>query len=280
MSQFSLPADFTQQVQVALMEDCGQGDLTAQLIPIDKMVTAHVVSRQFAIISGIAWFDEVFKQLGNQIQIDWYVEDGSQVFENTILCRIEGHARTVLTGERTALNFLQLLSSTATHTFFFVENIRDTKAKILDTRKTIPGLRTAQKYAVRCGGGNNHRMGLYDAFLIKENHIAAAGSITAALQAVRYLNTQNKPVEIEIEHLEQIEEALAAGAKRLLLDNFDISTLKQAVALVNGRATLEASGGINLSNLKEVAETGVDFISIGVLTKDIRAIDFSLRIQD
>ncbi|OUD14079.1 carboxylating nicotinate-nucleotide diphosphorylase [Thioflexithrix psekupsensis] len=280
MSRFLLPKDLSEQVRAALAEDCGSGDVTSQLIPPETTVTAHVLSRQFAVIAGVDWFNEVFMQLGDQVQIDWYVEDSNIVFENTIICRLEGNARALLTGERTALNFLQSLSGTATQTYFFAEAIRETKAKVLDTRKTIPGLRTAQKYAVKCGGGTNHRMGLYDAYLIKENHISAVGSIRAALQKAQALNAKNIPIEIEVERLDQIEEALAAGATRLLLDNFDIPMLKAAVTLVNGRATLEASGNIDLQNVKEVAETGVDFLSVGILTKEIRAIDFSLRIQE
>jgi nicotinate-nucleotide pyrophosphorylase (carboxylating) len=280
MSRFLLPKDLPEQVRAALAEDYGSGDVTSQLIPSNTTVTARVLSRQCAVIAGTDWFNEVFIQLGNDVTIDWYAEDGDLVFEDTIVCRLEGNARTLLTGERTALNFLQSLSGTATQTYTFVDIIRETKAKILDTRKTIPGLRTAQKYAVKCGGGNNHRMGLYDAYLIKENHISAMGSITAALQKAQSLNSKNIPIEIEIERLDQIEEALAAGATRLLLDNFDIPTLKEAVTLVNNRATLEASGNINLQTIKEVAETGVDFISVGTLTKEIRAIDFSLRIQE
>ena len=260
----------------ALAEDVGSGDLTADLLPADRIGQAKVIVREQAVVCGQAWFDEVFRQVDPRVTVEWLVKDGDSVEADQQLCRLEGPVRALFTGERSALNFLQLLSGTATTARRYVEAVAGTKARILDTRKPFPGLRLAQKCAVRCGGASNHRLGLYDAILIKENHIYAAGSIRNALEAARRLHP-NVPTEIEVENLEQLEEALAAGARQILLDNFDLAELRQAVAITNSRATLEASGNIGLDNLRQVAETGVDFISIGSLTKHVQAIDLSMR---
>jgi len=279
MNKPQLPSDLVETVKHALAEDVGSGDITAQLIAADTQAQTQVISREQAILCGTAWFDEVFKQLNHQIQITWHVQDGEIVSPNQKLCDLTGNARALLTGERTALNFLQLLSSTATQVQQYVKAIDGTKTQILDTRKTIPGLRQAQKYAVRCGGGTNHRMGLYDAFLIKENHIVAAGSITKAIATARH-HTNQLPIEVEVETLEQIKEALQAGTNRLLLDNFTLPQLREAVALVQNQVKLEASGGIMLESIRAIAETGVDFISVGTLTKNVQAIDLSMRVQE
>jgi nicotinate-nucleotide pyrophosphorylase (carboxylating) len=271
-------ADLEETVRRALAEDVGGGDLTASLIPGGSQARGQVITREEAILCGTAWFDEVFRQLDRGVRIEWLARDGDTVHTNQVLCTIEGPARAILTGERTALNFLQALSGTATTTRRYVDAVRGTSAVILDTRKTLPGLRNAQKYAVRCGGGQNHRMGLYDAILIKENHIAAAGSVSAAVQAARKNAPTGTIVEVEVENLEQLREALAAGADRLLLDNFSLKRLREAVRETAGRAKLEASGGITFENLRMIAETGVDFISIGALTKHVHAVDLSLRI--
>jgi len=264
-------------VRQALAEDVGRGDLTAGLIPQNRPARAQVIARESAVLCGTAWFDEVFRQLDARVRVEWNARDGDSVRENQVLCALEGPARAILTGERTALNFLQTLSGTATVTRRYVEAVRGTKAAVLDTRKTLPGLRTAQKYAVRCGGGQNHRMGLYDAILIKENHIAAAGSVAAAIAAARSGAPAGTRVEVEVEDIAQLNEALDAGAERLLLDNFSLKRLREAVQAASGRARLEASGGITLDNIRAVAETGVNCISIGALTKHVRAVDLSLR---
>lgn len=277
MDKQSLPLDLTEIVNRALVEDVGSGDITAQLIDENTLANAQVISRQSAILCGTAWFEEVFKQLDNRVRVTWHVQEGETVNPNQQLCQLAGPARALLTGERTALNFLQLLSGTATEVQRYVKAISGTHARILDTRKTLPGLRRAQKYAVRCGGGTNHRLGLYDAFLIKENHIMAAGSITQAITTARQLAPQ-LPVEVEVETLEQVQEALQAKAESLLLDNFSLPQLREAVALVQGRAKLEASGGITLDTIRPIAETGVDFISVGTLTKEVRAVDLSMRL--
>jgi nicotinate-nucleotide pyrophosphorylase (carboxylating) len=279
MNKPQLPSDLRETVERALAEDVGSGDITAQLIAPETRARAQVISREPAILCGIAWFDAVFKQLDSQTQIIWYVQDGEMINPEQSLCTLTGTARTLLTGERTALNFLQLLSGTATKTQQYVKAIRGTKTQILDTRKTLPGLRQAQKYAVSCGDGTNHRMGLYDAFLIKENHIMAAGSIAKAIVAARH-NAEHLPVEIEVETLAQVSEALTAGADSLLLDNFTLPQLREAVALVQGKIKLEASGGVTLETIRAIAETGVDFISVGALTKDVQAIDLSMRVQE
>jgi len=275
-----LPDDISETVRHALAEDIGAGDLTAELIPATAQVRATVISREHAILCGAAWFDEVFRQLDQTIRVSWQVRDGGTAQQDQVLCRIEGPARALLAGERTALNFLQTLSGTATRAKRYADAVGNTGVKILDTRKTLPGLRTAQKYAVTCGGCHNHRIGLFDGILIKENHIMAAGSITAAVQKAKAIAADGIMVEIEVENLDELREALAAGAKRLLLDNFDLAMLRAAVQETRGRAELEASGGITLENIRAVAETGVDFISIGDLTKNVQAADLSMRFED
>jgi len=272
-----LPDDIVITVEIALAEDIGNGDLTALLLPENKIVTATVICREHAVVCGIPWFDEVYRQLNAAFQVSWYVSDGESLSPAQTICTLQGSARTILTGERTALNFLQLLSATATVTRDYIDLIKGTTAKLLDTRKTIPCLRTAQKYAVRCAGGNNHRMGLYDAILIKENHISAAGSIAAAMKKASSIHDN---IEIEVENLDQLQQALACNAKKILLDNFDMRMLEQAVKLNAGVATLEASGGVNRNTIRAIAQTGVDYISVGGLTKDVRAIDYSMRISE
>lgn len=265
-------------IRLALDEDVGDGDITAALVPEEAQVSATVISRESAVIAGAAWFDGTFISLDPRIEIDWQVRDGDTVAADTVLVKLKGNARSILTGERTALNFLQTLSATATRTRQYVEAIEGTKAKILDTRKTLPGLREAQKYAVSCGGGTNHRHGLYDAILIKENHIVAAGSISAAVSKGREQGEDIK-IEVEVETLDELQETISAGANIALLDNMNPEQLRAAVELNNGRIKLEASGGITLDNIRAVAQTGVDFISVGTLTKDIKAIDLSMRLQ-
>ncbi len=264
-------------VQHALTEDIGSGDLTASLVPEIK-TSATIISREKAIICGIDWVNACFTQLDKNIQIDWQVEEGQPVTPNQLLCEIKGDARALLSAERCALNFLQTLSAVATHTHQYVQLVKGTKAQILDTRKTLPGLRLAQKYAVTVGGGFNQRIALYDGILIKENHIAAAGSIAASLQQAFALNTEAS-IQIEVESLTELNEALAAGATSILLDDFSLEDMRTAVAISNGTALLEASGNVNLDTVRQIAETGVDRISIGALTKNIQAIDLSMRIQ-
>jgi nicotinate-nucleotide pyrophosphorylase (carboxylating) len=260
----------------ALGEDIGDGDCTASLIPANRSLATRVVCREDAVLAGRAWFDEAFRQLDAEIAIAWSADEGERLRPDREVCRVQGPARAILTAERTALNFLQTLSGTATRTRHYVDAVAGTGAVVLDTRKTLPGLRRAQKYAVLCGGGANHRVGLFDAVLIKENHIAAAGSITAAVQAAltRYAD---RLVEVEVEDLDELEEAVKAGAQRALLDNFPLPGLREAVRRFGGRIELEASGGIELDTIRAVAETGVDFISTGDLTKSVRAVDFSMR---
>ena len=272
------PHDIAATVQRALAEDIGDGDLTAALVPVDARARGRVISREDAVLCGTAWFEEVFRQVDDGIAIHWETKEGDNIHRDQLLCRLEGPARPLLTGERTALNFLQALSGTATLARRYAEAVKGTHAVILDTRKTLPGLRSAQKYAVSCGGATNHRMGLYDGILLKENHIVAAGGITAAVMAARAGGVK-VPVEVEVETLEQLQEALAAGADILLLDNFDLVGLKRAVQITAGRAKLEASGGIGLTQVKAVAETGVDYVSVGALTKDVQAVDLSLRFE-
>jgi nicotinate-nucleotide pyrophosphorylase (carboxylating) len=265
-----------ESVHLALQEDIGDGDITAELIPEDEIALAGVVSRDDCILCGMDWFEEVYRQLGDEILIEWSYADGDAVQAGAVICSLSGSARTLLTGERTALNFLQTLSATATVSSQYAQAVAGTGAVVLDTRKTVPGLRTAQKYAVACGGCSNHRMGLFDAILIKENHIIACGDIAAAVELARVRNP-GILVEVEVENLDEAEQALAAGADRLLLDNFDIDTMKQAVALCKGKTELEASGGITLENIRDYALTGVNYISTGALTKNIIAIDLSMR---
>lgn len=268
-----------EQVVLALAEDVGPGDLTASLIPETSRSTAVVVCREEAVICGIPWFDEVYRELaGEGVLVRWRVEDGERVAAGTEVCRLQGETRALLTGERTALNYLQTLSGTATLASRFADAVAGTGVRILDTRKTIPGLRLQQKYAVACGGCHNHRIGLYDAILIKENHIAAAGSVTAALERAKAASP-GVETEVEVENMAQLHEALAAGARRVLLDNFSAEALKQAVTVAKGRARLEASGGVEFSTLRELARTGVDDISVGALTKNVRAVDLSMRFE-
>jgi nicotinate-nucleotide pyrophosphorylase (carboxylating) len=274
------PTYVNQSVATALREDVGSGDLTAQLIPADRVARASVITREDAVLCGTAWFDEVFRQVDARIRVTWSARDGERVRAAQQLCTLEGPARSLLTGERTALNFLQSLSATATVTRTYVDGVAGTKCRILDTRKTIPGLRIAQKYAVRCGGGTNHRIGLFDAILVKENHIAAAGSIAAAVNEARRIAPQVL-LEVEVENLAQLREALDARVDRVLLDNFSLADMRAAVqttrAHANARTELEASGNMSLETLRAVAETGVDFISVGGLTKHVRAVDLSMR---
>jgi nicotinate-nucleotide pyrophosphorylase (carboxylating) len=267
-------------VSRALSEDVGSGDLTAQLIPEESTSSGHILCRDSAILCGCDWMEEVFRQLGSAISIHWHLRDGDTISENDIVCEFSGNSRALLTGERTALNFLQTLSATATLAGLYTEAINGTRAKILDTRKTLPGMRRAQKYAVTCGGGHNHRMGLYDAILIKENHVTAAGSVSAALLHANAIAGPDIDVEIEVENLTQLTEALAAGAKHVLLDNFLTEDIVTAVQMNRRRAILEASGGITLENVREIAKTGVDYISIGELTKNVIAVDLSMRLTD
>ncbi len=265
-------------VALALAEDVGAGDLTAALIPEDARAEATVISRETAVLCGAAWFDAVFRQLDPRVAIDWRAADGDRIEPNQVLCTLRGPARPLLTGERTALNFLQMLSGTATLARRFADAVAGTGATILDTRKTLPGLRLAQKYAVRRGGCQNHRIGLFDAVLIKENHIMAAGSITNAIAAARRLHP-GVTVEVEVENLAQLEEALAAGPDIVMLDNFDLATMAEAVRIAGGRVKLEASGNVSFDTVRQIAETGVDYISIGGLTKDVRAVDLSMRFR-
>ena len=271
--------DIGNDVARALAEDLGNGDVTAALLPAGAIAMARVITREDAVICGRAWFEACFHALDPACVIDWQLRDGEPATAGRTLCAIRGNARAVLSAERCALNFLQSLSATATTTAQHVAAVRGTRAIILDTRKTIPGLRLAQKYAVRCGGGQNHRIGLFDAILIKENHIAAAGSLTAAVRSARAQNP-TLFLEVEVENFAELEEALATGAvDRIMLDEFSLDDMRSAVALVAGRVALEASGGVDLAGLRAVAETGVDYISIGALTKHVRAIDLSLRIE-
>ena len=272
-----LPSSYiNKQVTLALAEDIGDGDVTAKLIPDDKLADARIICREPAILCGADWVSEVFNQLDTAIQIDWHCQDGDNIQSDQELCRLHGSARHLLSGERSALNFLQTLSATATQAHEYVMAVEGTGCRILDTRKTIPGLRLAQKYAVRCGGAYNHRTGLYDMVLIKENHISAAGSIQAAVDTARRLSP-DIPLEVEVENLQQLQQALDADVDRILLDNMDIPTLKQAVQMTNKRIPLEASGGVTQETAREIAQTGVDYISIGSITKHIHAIDFSMR---
>ncbi len=278
MTRSRLVSDEQLQAQVAraLDEDIGSGDLTAALIPADALSEVNVVCREAAVICGRDWFDEVFRQLDADIRVDWSVTDGDRVAADKRICRLHGNTRAILSGERTALNFLQTLSGTASRAWHYAEQVADLDVRLLDTRKTLPGLRRAQKYAVRCGGCDNHRVGLFDAILIKENHIMAAGSISAAVTAARHLSP-DVLIEVEVETLAELDEALRVETPRILLDNFSLRDLREAVSRTAGRARLEASGGMTMERLREVAETGVDFISIGTLTKDIRSVDLSMR---
>jgi len=272
-----LSEEIVENVRAALAEDVGTGDITAQLLPADAIATAQVITREKGILCGTAWFEEVFKQLDPNLQIEWFAKDGDIIQPKQILVKLSGLTRALLTGERSALNFIQLLSGVSSKVAQYVEIVKNTEVVLLDTRKTIPMLRRAQKYAVKCGGGQNHRLGLYDAFLIKENHIAAAGSITAAVQQARII-APDKPVEVEVEDIEQLKEALSVNAEIVLLDNFNLYSMREAVRINEKRAKLEASGGVTVDKLLTIAETGVDYISIGGLTKDVKALDLSMRL--
>ncbi|CAL1239307.1 carboxylating nicotinate-nucleotide diphosphorylase [Candidatus Methylocalor cossyra] len=265
------------EIERFLAEDLGDGDLTASIVPAGALATAVVVTREAMVLCGQEWFAAVFQHLDPEVVIHWRVEEGGECGPGTELCSLRGKARALLTGERTGLNLLQTLSGTASTARAYARAVAGTGATVLDTRKTLPGLRKAQKYAVRCGGCRNHRMGLYDGILIKENHILAAGSIARALAAAKALGAE-VPIEVEVESLEELGEALAAGAERILLDNFTLAELRQAVAVARGRAELEVSGNVTLDTLRQVAETGVDYISVGALTKHLRAVDLSMRI--
>ena len=277
-------ADITQLVQLCLAEDLDHqnpefGDITASLIPEDCISTAKIISREPAVFCGVEWGNEVFRQLGGEVKLDWHVKDGERMVENECICTLTGPSRTLLTGERTLLNIAQTMSAVTTTTRSYVDAIEGTGVRLLDTRKTLPGMRNAEKYAVTCGGGFNHRFGLYDAFLIKENHIAAAGSIAAAVRQARD-SFPSKPVEVEVENLDELRQALAAGTDRIMLDNFSTELMKEAVRINNGKAELEASGNVNLETVRSIAETGVDFISVGALTKHVHAVDFSMRFHE
>ncbi|ELO1553622.1 carboxylating nicotinate-nucleotide diphosphorylase [Aeromonas hydrophila] len=282
-----LQQDIRRAVRAALLEDLGDAltpldqpdasaDITAQLIPADRLASARVITREAGVFCGQPWVDEVFVQLGGEVRVEWLVQDGEVLSPNQELFRLHGPARVLLTGERNALNFVQTLSGVATLTARYVAELADTDCRLLDTRKTLPGLRSAQKYAVTCGGGKNHRIGLFDAYLIKENHILACGGIAEAISEARRLNP-GKPVEVEVESLVELEQALAAGADIVMLDNFDIPMMREAVALNQSRAKLEVSGNVTLDTLADYAATGVDFISVGALTKHVRALDLSMR---
>jgi nicotinate-nucleotide pyrophosphorylase (carboxylating) len=264
----------------ALAEDIGSGDLTAGLVDPARRARARVLAREAAVICGVPWVEAALRQVDPDVQIHWLVVEGRPALADQVVLEVEGAARGLLTAERTALNFLQLLTAVATKTATYVEAVRGTRAHIVDTRKTLPGLRLAQKYAVRIGGGTNHRIGLYDAVLIKENHIAAAGGVTQVLAAAARVTGSAAFVEIEVETLAQLEEALVAGAKMILLDNMDLPTLREAVRINDARAILEISGGVTLQTVRALAETGVDRISIGALTKDVKATDFSMRLKE
>jgi len=274
-----IPPNLREQVALALAEDIGCGDQTAALIPESRLASAAVRVREAAILCGQPWFEAVFEQLDASVEIRWHVAEGAPAEPNTLVASLHGPARALLTGERTALNFLQTLSAVATQTRRFTDAVAGCRAQIVDTRKTLPGLRLAEKYAVRVGGGTNHRLGLYDGILIKENHIAAAGSLAAAIQQALVAAPPGVFVEVEVESLAQLDEALLAGAPMILLDNMTLAQQHQAVAVTNRQAVLEVSGGVSLSTVREIALTGVDRISVGSLTKDIKAIDFSMRFQ-
>lgn len=273
-----LTAEIQANVRAALAEDVGSGDITAQLIPAEQAASARVITREPAVISGVAWVTEVFRQVDSSVQIRWLVADGQRVQANDVLFELQGNARALLTGERAALNFLQTLSAVATRCQYFADKVAGTAVKLLDTRKTLPGLRVAQKYAVTCGGCHNHRMGLYDAFLIKENHIAACGGVAATVQAAHRI-APGKPVEVEVENLDELRQALAAGADIIMLDELSLEDMRTAVEINASQAKLEASGNVNEQTIRAIAETGVDYISLGTLTKDIKAVDLSMRLS-
>ena len=273
----NLPNDIKETIRIALAEDLGDGDITSELIPASKTIEAIVLSREAAVVCGVDWVNEVFAQIDSNVSIDWSVEEGILVNAGTELLKLRGSARSILSGERTALNFLQTLSATASQTRYFIDLLAETSVTLLDTRKTLPGLRSAQKYAVKIGGGTNHRLGLFDAFLIKENHIDACGGIPKAIAAARALHPE-KTVEIEVQNLPDFIQAIEAEPDIIMLDNFSIDCMKEAVALNQGRCKLEASGGIQQDQLVNIAETGVNYISIGGLTKNCQAIDLTMLV--
>lgn len=273
----ALEETVTRDVTRALAEDVGTGDLTARLIPEDKTAHARLMTRESGVLCGVEWFRRTFEELDPDVEIFWHHKDGDEIVANSSLCELEGKARAILTGERTALNFVQLLSGVATRTRLFVRAVEGTRARILDTRKTLPGLRMAEKYAVMTGGGKNHRIGLYDGILIKENHIVAAGGLRQAVKAAQHGVDPDTMLQVEVETLDQLREALDAGAKLVLLDNFDLPRMREAVKIAGERAELEASGGVSLETVRAIAETGVHRISIGSLTKDVKALDLSMR---
>nr|MBL8410662.1 carboxylating nicotinate-nucleotide diphosphorylase [Dechloromonas sp.] len=276
-----LAPEIARNVDASLAEDIGAGDLTASLVPGDRQVKATVISREAGVLCGTAWFDECVRRLDPQAKVSWKAADGDRLVANQLLCEIEGNGRALLSAERSALNFLQLLSAVASKARVYADEIASTKAQVVDTRKTLPGLRIAQKYAVRCGGGGNHRLALWDAILIKENHIHAAGGIAEAMAAARAVADQAagrcKFIQIEVESLAELETALAAGATMILLDNFTLDMMREAARINAGRAVLEASGNVSLETIRAIAETGVDRISVGALTKDVKALDLSMR---
>ncbi|WP_428771452.1 carboxylating nicotinate-nucleotide diphosphorylase [Vibrio sp.] len=279
-----LPEEIRRMVADTLREDLGgtldpAADITASLIPADATNVATLITREDGVFCGRAWADEVFRQLGGQVTIDWQVQDGDHVTANQILCTLSGPSRILLTGERNAMNFIQTLSGCATETARYAAKLEGTNCKLLDTRKTVPGLRSALKYAVACGGGYNHRIGVFDAYLIKENHIIACGGIRQAIETAKQLNP-GKPVEVETESLQELQQAIDAGADIIMLDNFSLEMMREAVAINAGRAALENSGNITLDTLRQCAETGVDYISVGALTKHVRAMDLSMRFRD
>jgi nicotinate-nucleotide pyrophosphorylase (carboxylating) len=277
---FELPSatHIAADIEHAFAEDLGPGDATAELLPADAHANAELTCREAAVIAGTAWFDACFRRMDPAVQIDWQARDGERVTAGAVICRLSGHARALVSAERSALNFLQLLSGTATITADYVAAVAGTATRVLDTRKTIPGLRLAQKYAVRCGGGHNHRIGLYDAILVKENHIIAAGGIAPAVQAARRLHPKLL-LEVEVENLDELSQALDAGVDRIMLDNFSPPQMIEAVRHTAGRVPLEVSGNVSLDTIGEFARTGVDFISVGALTKHVRAVDLSLRLR-
>jgi len=272
-----LTAEIEANVRRALLEDIGSGDITAQLIPAERLAKATIITREDCVIAGTAWVDAVFRQLDPRVAVHWQVADGERATANQPLFHLEGPARSLLSGERSALNFLQMLSGVATRARFLADLVEGTQVRLLDTRKTLPGLRLAQKYAVTCGGCDNHRIGLYDAFLIKD-HIAASGGVAAAVAAAHRI-APGKPVEIEVESLDELRQALAAGADIIMLDELNLEEMREAVRITAGKAKLEASGGVNEATLRVIAETGVDYISIGAMTKDVKAVDLSMRLS-
>ena len=274
----SLQQNIVDDVRRTLAEDVGSGDITAALIPAERQASATILTRESAILCGTAWADEVFRQVDPAIEVEWLARDGERMAPNQVFCQLSGPARGLLTAERSAMNFIQTLSATATRSRYFADIVAGTPVRLLDTRKTLPGLRMAQKYAVTCGGCHNHRIGLFDAFLIKENHIAACGGIAQAVSQARTL-APDKPVEVEVESLAELRQGLDAGADIIMLDELSLADMREAVRITEGRAALEASGGITEATLRDVANTGVDFISIGSMTKDIKAVDLSMRLS-